>query len=289
VNRLTTAVLAAALALSGAVAAADGDAKFALRLPQQEHVSFRGVSSLDGAGGGTASILYPAPNAAGLIAAVITHGVLSGASRTSEKERIQEAADRVLLPYQGVLKSFDHRELMQRGLRRARLSGEKRLIEPAQPAAGETVIESLPVFSMTQDQSAIILDNAIVLYAPGASQEPTYKNAIRVVARAKEAGDFAAFWTAERGEALKDESARLFAASVELAFSDAAKQLAGSGAAQRTVRYQEGNSEKMERGEILSEGCSRLVIRTLRQTLMSVPLKRADAMQDPICASAVLD
>jgi hypothetical protein len=287
VSRLPIAALAAAL--STAAAAADGDTKLALRLPQEKQVLFRGVSSLDGAGGGGAQMMYPAPNAAGLLAAVLTHAFISESTRNAEKDKIQEAADKVLAPYQDVLKDFEHRQLMQRALEKASAPREKRLIEAAETAPGETIIESLPVFSMTQDQSAIVLDNSIVIYAPPASSKPVYKNTIRVVARPKEAADLVPFWTAGQGEALKAESARLFAASLELALSDAAKELGRTDAVHKTVRYHEGGSEKMERAQILDHACDRMVIRTLRDSLMSVPLKRTEGTPGAACASAILD
>ena len=281
-------ILLIAAALNAAAAAADGDTKVALRLPQQKQVVFRGVSSLDGAGGGNAQMLYPAPNVAGFLAAIATHGFLSEATRNAEKAKIQEAADKVLASYQDILKDFEHRQLMQRALERTTF-GEKRLLESGQAAAGETLIESLPVFSMTQDQRTILLDNAVVFYAPNAPSEPAYKITIRVVSRAKDADDLVAFWTAEGGEPLKAESARLFATSLELARRAASRELDKADAAPRTVRYLEGASEKMERAHVLSNACDRMVIRTLRDALMSVPLKRASGAPDADCASGLLD
>lgn len=282
-------ILLIAAALNPAVAAADGDTKLALRLPQQKQVVFRGVSSLDGAGGATAQMVYPAPNAVGLLAAVLTHGLLSEATRNAEKNRIQEAADKVLAPYQDVLKDFEHRQLMQRALERTKSFADKRLLEDGQAAAGETLIEAVPVFSMTQDQRTIVLDNALAIYAPNAPSDPAYKIAVRVVSRAKDADDLVGFWTAEGGEPLKAESARLFAASLELARRAASRELDKADALQRTVRYLEGASEKVERAQVLSSACDRMVIRNLRDALMSVPLKRAQGAPDADCASGLLD
>ena len=230
-SRLGILLIAAALN----AAAADGDTKVALRLPQQKRVFSGACEALDGAGGGTAQMLLPPPNTVGLLAAVLTHGILSEATRNAEKNKIQEAADKVLAPYQDVLKDFEHRQLMQRALERTTSFGEKRLLESGQAAAGETLIESVPVFSMTQDQRTIVLDNAVVIYAPHAPSEPAYKVTVRVVSRAKDADDLVAFWTAEAGEPLKAESARLFAASLELARRAASRELDKADAVRRTV------------------------------------------------------
>jgi hypothetical protein len=39
----------------------------------------------------------------------------------------------------------------------------------------------------------------------------------------------------------------------------------------RTVRYQEGGAEKIERAQVLEQQCGRTVLRTLRGWLLSVP------------------
>jgi hypothetical protein len=41
----------------------------------------------------------------------------------------------------------------------------------------------------------------------------------------------------------------------------------------RTIRYLEGTAEKMERAQLINEHCGRLLIKTLRGSLMSVPAK----------------
>jgi hypothetical protein len=43
----------------------------------------------------------------------------------------------------------------------------------------------------------------------------------------------------------------------------------------RTVRYRLGGEERMERAQVLSERCDRLLIRNLRGWLMSVPVQCA--------------
>src|SRR6185436_12077332 len=89
------------------------------------------------------------------------------------------------------------------------------------PGAG-WVVESTPVFAMTQDQKAIVMENAVLVYAPGASAA-SYQNLVRVVSQPKPNADPADYWNANQGEKLKDESAILLAHSLDLALREATR------------------------------------------------------------------
>jgi hypothetical protein len=128
---------------------------------------------------------------------------------------------------------------------------------------------------MTQDEQAIILDNAIAIYAPGAAETAVYQNTVRVVSRPQHRDDTLAFWTANQGAALKDESATLLALSLDIALADAMAAAQAEGASHKTFRYPEGRTERMERAQLVAEHCNRLVIRSLRGWLISIPAPQA--------------
>lgn len=246
------------------------NARWCLRLPQGEHVTYQGVVSFDNAGAGTGSIVYPAPNVGGLIAAIITHGLLVESTKKGQKDRLRATADEVLAPYKSILDKFTHRDLMRRAADKAPAGTDAQLVEESSDTGSQRVVESAPVFSLTQDQTAIILDNAIAIHMPGAATT-SYKNTIRVISAAMDQADPVAFWTANDGEKLKDESAKLVAESLEIALRDTAVTAMPDTIAYRTIRYREGAAEKIERAQILGAQCDRLLIRNLRGTLMSVP------------------
>jgi len=253
------------------------DSNWSLRLPKDDKVVYRGVVSLDGAGTGSAQIMYPAPNAVGMLAAVLTHGAIVGSMRDSQKNKLQEAADKVLLPYRSVLDSYKHQELMRRGLEKTFTGGSKKLVESTEKPGADWFIESAPVFSITQDQTAIILDNSASIYAPNAPSAAAYQNTVTVVSLAKEGTDLVTFWTANSGGKLKEESASLLAESLDIILSEMASGPSKEGNPYKTVRYFEGTTEKMERGQLISERCGRVLIKTLRGGLMSVPARRGTA------------
>ncbi|MBE0620150.1 MAG: hypothetical protein IH605_06125 [Burkholderiales bacterium] len=249
---------------------------WSLLLPNSEKVSYKGIANFDDAGAGTMQMLYPAPDAAGLLAAVLTHGFLAESAKNSQKDKLQQAADSVLTPYEAVLSGYTHKELMQRGLQMMASSGARKLVDPAERSSADWHIESTPVFSITQDQSAFVLHNVISIYRPGAASAAAYQYTVKVVSQPRDEADLPAFWTANNGEKLKEESARLFAESLDIALGEAAGRQSTNGS-YRTIRYMEGGAERMERGLPISERCNRVLMKTLRDWLMSVPTRRGAA------------
>lgn len=262
-------LLSVAACLPGMAAAQATD--WSLRVPATETVAFRGVVNLDAAGGKSGAILYPAPSAAGLLAAVIVHGLLVESTRNSEKQALQTAADKVLAPYLPTLESFRHQDLMARALARTSWAGDKRLVSATEPPGGRWLVESGPQYSITQDRRALVLDNTVSVWRPDPGGKPVYQAVVRVVSQSRTEEDLDAFWSGRNGESLKEESASLLAHSLDLALRDAARNPAAEETPFKTVRYQEGEVEKIERAQMVSRTCRRHVVRTLRGWLLSVP------------------
>jgi hypothetical protein len=80
----------------------------------------------------------------------------------------------------------------------------------------------------------------------------------------------------EDGARLQSASADLLRASVNLALSEVHGYFAAHAAAFHTVRCPRGGTEKMERAQILRETPQRLVLKTLRGRIMSVPAQIRD-------------
>lgn len=245
-----------------------------LLLPTNGKVNYRGVVGFDQAGANGNAILYPAPNAIGFLAAVITHGVLIESAKNEQKEKLQTEANKVLLPYQSALDHFDTHDLMQRALKKPAIQSRVSLLQQADDTGLSNTLKNVPVFSFTQDQKTIILDNTIDIQSPGAAQTAHYQKTIRVVSGVNEVEDPLAYWNNNNGEKLKDESAQLVAESINIALSDINTGSSAVPSPYRTIRFREGSAEKIERAQVLNTHCGRLLIRTLRGQLMSVPTLR---------------
>jgi hypothetical protein len=251
----------------------------ALQLPKEELVQFSGVLDLDSEKKG-ATVLYPAPNLGGFLAAVLAHGLVQNSIENGEQKKLVAKANEVLLPYQTILTAFTYQELMQATLSKINTQGEKKILPAtASPATGDTLIESLPLFSMSQDQRTLILNNVMAIKSGDGTK--LYQNMVRVVSPPNQAQDPAAFWSSNQGKQLKDESVRMLAASYDVALADRANPT--SEKAYKTVRYSEGGSEKFERAQVIQEHCNQLLIRTLRGNLMLVPMARESQKTGEVC------
>ncbi len=269
-----------------AVPAADASAAeplWAVRVPKVDKVVFRGVVTYDAAGLGTGPMLYPAPNAAGLLAAILTHALLSESAKQTEKNKLQADADGVLRPYEPVLATFTNERLVTSALPKLRRPERWRSDAGEAGAATQWLVETAPVFSMTSDQRALVLDNVVRVYRPGARVKADYGQTIRVVSApmvlpASESGTPASvesLWLGDEGRRLTDESARLFAESLDVALADVSRPAGGDAPVARTFRYAEGGAEKMERAQLVEERCDRTLVRTLRGWLLSMPSSTA--------------
>lgn len=257
-----------------------------LRLPAEERIAFRGVVNFDGVGTGSSSFLYPAPNAGTFLAGVIVHGLFVESAKQEQKQKLQAEADKILQPYETVLNSYRLEDLMHRGLARIATTGEKKIVKDRQSPDTDWFIETAPGFSMTQDQKAIILDNVIVIHRPGAAAGAAFRNVVRAVSSARTESDLVAYWTANDGLNLKEETADLLAESLDIALAEAMHGPIHNSNPHKTYRYFEGDIERMERAQLISERCNRLVIRTLRGWPMAIPARNANAIS-PACEAAM--
>lgn len=257
-----------------------------VRLPATDTIDYRGVLNMDIAGNSApGGMSYPAPNLVGFLAAVATHAVLNESSKSIQKSKMQASADRLLLPYQETLRSFRLSELVQQGLGRTSIK-DSRLLPFSEKMTNEWIIEALPTFSVTQDETAIILDNAITMSQAGADPSTAYMTVIRVISAPQDEATLSKFWMAEKGAKMHEESVKLYAQSLDLALNEFEKKGKDEDAPYKTVRYRQGSVEKMERAKIIKTDCNRMLIKTLRGHLMSVPVKTesSDAVEGNKCA-----
>jgi len=265
--RLHACVWLAGLACcAAALTVAAQEPALSLRLPAEDKVAFRGIASFDGVGPATPAPLYQAPNVASAIVALLTHAVIVDSVGRSTQDQIRESADRVLAPHREALDKLTFRELMQSAMARMTTPGAKQVLEAGDKPPTGLVLESSPVFSMTQDTLAIALDNAIIVRKPGEAEGKSFQIVVRVVSTPQASAN----WSDDDGMRLKEQSAALLAVSFDTALGAMAQQ-PPQDAPQRTVRYRLGGEERMERAQVLSERCDRLLIKNLRGWLMSVP------------------
>lgn len=293
VNQFTRIALLAALLAAAPAFGADDPAPapagpvVVLRGGLDQKVALHGVVSYDSAGSGAGMMMYPAPGLVGLLVAVAAHAAVSGGVRDAEKRKMRDQADLILAPHQELLNAFKHEDLFLDAVPRIAASSNLRIAgAQAATAAADIVVDTVPVFYMTQDRRALILDNAVSIRAPG--QQKAFETIIRVVSPARDAGTEALFWFDASGARLRETSASLFSRSVDIALAEmratpAALAPPAAPVAYRTVRYSEGGDERMERAQVVTTTCEDLVLRTLRGHLMAVPRRAGDEPADGLC------
>jgi hypothetical protein len=239
----------------------------------QPKIAFQGVVNLDQAGVQHGGILYQGgAGLAGLLVQVLAHAAITNAARSSQKNTLQDEADKVLSDYRSAIDGFAPDDLLRRTTALLRASAP----ELRDAGAARWAVEVLPIFRMTQDRRALIVDSVVTVRATDAV-DVVRRVAVRVVSDPLLAEGAAERWATDEGEPLKRESTKLLAQAVELSLSDIAGRWDASAAPQRTIRYDEGGDERVERAQVLDQGCSRSLVRTLRGDLMSVPRRGADA------------
>jgi len=275
------AVADAAVADAPAVPKGTTTPALSLRVPKEDLVSFAAIPNDDTVAGEPGTMMY-GPSAAGALVGLIAHGIIESHQQAKEKKNKNALGDIVLAPYRPSLSHFTNAELMRRALDGLATDGDKVLLQSsARPGPG-WLIECSPAFFMTQDARALVLQNSIVIHSPDAASPATFKNIVEVVGRPRESvgADSENTWMIDDGALLTSASVDLLRESLSLALGDLRGEFTGHAAAYRTVRYPRGGSEKMERAQVLRETRLRIVIKTLRGWIMSVPAT-ADATDPP--------
>lgn len=235
----------------------------------EEPVTFHGVVSYDAAGGGAGAMLYPAPGPVGFLAALVTHAAINSGARSAEVKRIEEAADKVLLPLKERLDPLRLRDLQQAAQPRWESGGELRLIGADQSIDSAWVIETQPVFLMTQDRRAMAIEVIVRVFDGTSANKAVIERAVRVVSPPVK-GDADAYWGHADQNRMAQTGAALLAEALRVAVLDLRSD---ADLSQSTVRYVEGGTDKFERAMSLGERCDRVALRTLRGGVMSVPTR----------------
>jgi hypothetical protein len=264
----------AAIAADESAAPADLDVPaLSLRLPKEDKVSFAALpNDATVAGGPGSPMMYAGPLPL-LLVEVAAQGAFESHKQANEKKSKNSLDDIVLAPYQGSLSHFTNAELMSRALQELPTHGAKALLQYSEKAGAGWLIECSPRFFMTQDARALVLQNDIVIHSPDAASPATFKNVVEVVGPPRDSvgKDSENTWMIQDGALLNSASVELLRESVSLALSEVRGDFAGPARAYHTVRYPRGGEEKMERAQTLRQTPQRVVLKTLRGWIMSVP------------------
>ncbi len=270
---VTTTTVTTVTVTTGAAVPRDPLPAWTLATLPDDVVPFHGLANMDNAGMGSQTMLYPTAGLGvlGLLVGVATHAAIMGGARSSQETKLQQQADKVLDPYRPSLATFHLRDLEQRALAATPSASQAHLATAKEAPAGDVFVEAAPVFAMTSDAAALVLDETVVV-RPSATSDKGVQQVVRLISAPRPEADLRAAWNADDGAALKATASALMAESLDIALRQS-RHPADDKAAFKTLRYNFGDRERMERGQLLEETCDHLVIRTLRGALLVVPHK----------------
>lgn len=252
-------------------ASAQAPAPIEVRWSDTPALKWSGIAASEPAGT-TASFLYPAPNAGGLIAAILTHSLLVNGSRESERLARQTAADQVLEHYKAAIDRLDAERLTE-------VLQSLRTSDPSAQVGARRLVRLQPHFRVSTDHRVIVLDAQIRLHeADPPSGRPASDTVVQVVSTPRDGEDPLAAWLANDAVLFREEVVTMLTHAIDIAFR--AAPLSNATPA-RTQRYAFGNETRMERGQPFTSGCGRVVLWTLRESWMSVPLIPSDPTTCP--------
>ncbi|MCR2747914.1 hypothetical protein [Limnobacter parvus] len=256
---------------TAAFATAPLEAPLWWRMPIEPGVKWRGMLPTEGGavGMGPQVGLYPVPGAAGLLAAIVAHAAIANNMQSSEYQKAQQAADRVLDPYATELAAWSAANLWDVAVAAVPSSLQIRVWDGHTAPVAGSVVQTSPTFTLAPDESVVILDVAIQFVAPGAASLETL---VRVVSSPLGEIDPRSHWSADEANQLKSTAAAMLAHAIDIAHRHTIHP-ANDLAPMRTHRYLFGADERTERAQQLAGNCARLELRNLRGLLMSVPIK----------------
>jgi hypothetical protein len=280
ISKLVLVALAWYALFPAGIAAQSDDNIFFIRSSATGKVVFSGVADVASAGSAGGGMLY-GPGLIGFIASVAIHGGVSSGIQRSQISKQQEDADKVLLPYANGLDKFDYFELMERidkePVSRTRFSKDNSRTD------GEWMLDVVPSFRMAQDQSSVMVESTAAFYAPNNNflEKPDHKVVIKVWSMPEVTTQSTtatnAKWAANDAEHVKNLAADLTRQSIGIAMKDWAQRDLKDMSEHASVRLMQGKVQTIERAQIIDKQCERVLIRTLRNVLISAPTPAFDS------------
>ena len=266
-----------------AIPSKPSDEIFQLHFPNQDKVQFLGKIDTSQKAGDGAAVMYPGEaGVAGFVAAIAAHSIAASSVKNSRKKQMQESANRILQPFSQVIEQLAFEQLYPQSLTLPGNTAPTVNLEPysEHSADNKWIIESTPTFYVTLEKKDLILQNAIRIYESAKPDNSAYQNTIAVVFNDTGTHLSNDGVPIDNGNPFASTVKNLFKESLDLAISDFINQQSPPDSYQTTtVRYLEDGEKKVERGNVMISSCEKIVFKTLRKWIKSVPQMKKDNQQ----------
>jgi hypothetical protein len=238
---------------------------------------FRGAVNRDGAGGTAAGVLYPTGHVLVALGAILAHAAINSAARDAEDKKLRENADKVLDPLKDVLTEVTAATLSQE-IKPHLQSSALLQGHSSNESTSRWSVEMVPTFTLAQSARAWTLDVQVTVWSEPRASSPHAFRVVRVISDPLTAEQPIEYWRVDGGVHLKRVLAGLMAEALDMSLSDRSPQ---ANATQKTVRFQDGQGERVERATVLAKSCRRVQFRSLREWLVSASHPSAKGLGDP--------
>ncbi len=229
---------------------------------------------------GSTVFLYPAVTPVDFFASVIAHAAVVDSMKNNYKNSMQSAADKVIEPYRKYSDSLKNKYLIEQ-VKEIALSRGFSLDKYENSLSDEDfILDITPIFLLNTKEDTLILRNQFLVYKKkyqhkkGNKKPLLFQNQIEVLSNIKDQVINQQYWLNNEGENLKSEMNHLFSESLELIAARISDGAESDELTYKNYRYHDGDGIVFERAVLLSENCEKIVFKTLRGWLKSVPSRR---------------
>lgn len=223
------------------------------------------------------NILYSGDaGAAGLVAQLLAHAVVSSSVQKSRSTAQQNDANKVLQNYWGVIDQMDL-NLLYEFTRESKVQKSFNLnkIEHASEATPESLIVKLyPKYFFAEDQRSIMLDMKLEAFQVLSPKQPVYQRSIKSISVSIESDNPQIMWLSGSPSYFETMTKELFAEGLDTLLNDMLYPSSNESMKQKTFKYNFGLRTRYERASLINESCSRTYLRNLKNDLMIIPNDR---------------
>ncbi|MCP4268329.1 MAG: hypothetical protein GY777_22600 [Candidatus Brocadiaceae bacterium] len=248
------------------------DKQVLLRLNMEGAFDLKGDYNYDELSGQTGGMVYPAYNGATFITALVTHAVVNESLKSRRKQAVQNEANKVVEGFKERVASYDKRAIL---ISLADELSENTKLNIVPYSAGTSdinniVVETNPIFYMTQDQNSLFVENVIRIYSSISPEKVLFENLIEKSIHPDSGGDIEVAWLKDR--LLEKSMRQLYLSTTNLMFRQALGEIDPKKGKVETFTYFFNGEKQYERGRLVVTDCQEVVISTLRGWLKVIPV-----------------
>ena len=240
----------------------------------QEIAPFYGLLESNPGGASTPIMYSGAAGLAGLLAQVLTHAAIANQAQNDALSKEQQASNLVLKNYDEYIKANTKQSFFANALSSVNVpTVQLGLIQPSKILDGMLIVDSLPVFYLSQDEGSIVIKHHIKVYYSHSPDELLFENMAKVISKPIVVSENNNIWLVGDGKLFSDTTHQLYNISLEFLIKDFYKFLDAS-ESNKTHKYYIGGKKFYVRGALVLDDCNGKAIRNLKGNIVVVDFEK---------------